>query len=118
MDNRPITGFDGMNHPTFGAGTPDSNFAKSVLSGAIFLNCNTLHRSVGLDDLVHERPSFIDWTTLKEQIRLLPRSFLVGLGLTPDDIGFLLSRLAADLEVHRRSVRTAIAQPVHDGHIF
>jgi hypothetical protein len=64
------------------------------LRGAIFYRtaltgCGDLHRALGLETVAHRGHSAIDTTTLRAGVTRLPDPFLMGIGLTPAEVGAL-----------------------------
>jgi len=56
------------------------------MSDTFFVDVNGLAESVGLDSIVHHRPSTLDLRTIRDCVSHLPEVFLLGVGYTHDEI--------------------------------
>jgi uncharacterized protein YjbI with pentapeptide repeats len=64
-----------------GADFTDAVFCYTCISG-----CLDLHLARNLDKTQHDGPSYLDWTTIKASIHLLPDMFLLNIGFTQLEI--------------------------------
>jgi len=63
-----------------------ANLAGATLKSTIFAECITLHKALGLDQILHTGPSSLDQSTLRACSPDLPDVFLRGVGYSDDEV--------------------------------
>ena len=66
-----------------------ANLTRACLAHTFFADCRGLHETVGLAEIRHRGPSYLDVQTLRASIVLLPDAFLQEVGYRPDEIAAL-----------------------------
>ena len=63
-----------------------ANLANAHLMNTGFINCRSLHKALGLEQLEHAGPSTLDAQTMRACISKLPNTVLLGMGYTEKEV--------------------------------